>query len=109
LTWAYSLTYCRHNEIVTAEFKALAPKIAVAGAGVMGLSVAHALRQFNVTVFDADRENSASAMAGGMLAPWAEIEHLPENFLDAAVHGIALWEKILAAWMRKLNSTATAV
>lgn len=63
----------------------------------MGLSVAHALRQFDVTVFDAARETSASAMAGGMLAPWAEIEHLPENFVDAAVEGIALWEKILPA------------
>lgn len=69
--------------------------IAVAGAGVMGLSVAHALRQYNVTVFDAHRENSASAMAGGMLAPWSEVEHLPENYMDAAQHGIALWEKIL--------------
>lgn len=77
--------------------------IAIAGAGVMGLSVAHALRQLNVTVFDAGRENSASAMAGGMLAPWSEIEHLPENFLDAAVEGIALWEKILPALSEKVE------
>lgn len=69
--------------------------IAVAGAGVMGLSVAHALRQYNVTVFDGGKENSASAMAGGMLAPWSEVEHLPENFMAAAQHGISLWEKIL--------------
>ncbi|MBP7722954.1 MAG: FAD-dependent oxidoreductase [Alphaproteobacteria bacterium] len=83
--------------------RGIAPKIAVAGAGVMGLSAAHALRQFNVTVFDTDRKNSASAMAGGMLAPWAEIEHLPENFLEAAVHGIALWGKIIGSLDEKIE------
>lgn len=83
--------------------------IAVAGAGVMGLSVAHALRQFNVTVFDAGAENSASAMAGGMLAPWSEVEHLPEDFLDAAVEGIALWEKILPALGVELHRNGSLI
>lgn len=69
----------------------------------MGLSVAHALRQYNVTVFDGGRESSASAMAGGMLAPWSEVEHLPENFMDAAQHGIALWEKILGGLNEKVE------
>ncbi len=69
----------------------------------MGLSVAHALRQFNVILFDAGLGNRTSAMAGGMLAPWSEIEHLPENFIDAAQEGIALWEKILPSLNEKVE------
>jgi len=68
-------------------------RVAIVGAGVMGLCAAHALRSRNVTVFDPNPTQNASSMAGGMLAPFSEIEHLPENFQDAAEHGIQFWKK----------------
>lgn len=71
--------------------------IAVAGAGIMGLSAAFSLREHNVTLFDLKGfpASNASAMAGGMLAPWSEIEHLPGDFLEAAIEGITIWQEIL--------------
>lgn len=70
--------------------------IAVLGAGIMGLSAAYALLRagHNITLYDPEGfpgQNSASAMAGGMLAPWSEIEHLPGRWLDAAVTGLEFW------------------
>jgi len=64
----------------------------------MGLSVAYAVRHHNVTLFDPSGlpADNASARAGGMLAPYAEIDHLPENFLGAALHGISIWKNIAA-------------
>lgn len=75
-------------------------KIAIAGAGVMGLGAAYALRGADVTVFDPagfPAEGGASFMAGGMLAPYSEIEHLPDNFMGAARRGIELWAEIIPA------------
>ena len=63
----------------------------------MGLSVAHILRSAHeITVYDPKGfpAANASAMAGGMLAPYAEIDHLPEEFIPAALEGIKFWESI---------------
>ncbi len=67
-------------------------RIAIVGAGVMGLCAAKALEGIHdVTVFDPGVRN-ASAVAGGMLAPWAEIDHLPGAFIAAGLEGIRFWE-----------------
>lgn len=72
-------------------------KIGIAGAGIMGLSVAHALARDHAVVL-ADVQGfpplrcTASLMAGGMLAPWSEIEHMPPEFMRAAASGIKFWE-----------------
>ena len=75
--------------------------ICIAGAGIMGLSVAYALKQTHpqTPVVMADPRGlpparCASLMAGGMLAPWSEIEHLPAEFFNAALSGIKFWESL---------------
>lgn len=81
---------------------------AIIGAGVMGLCASAALKQrgYTVKVFDPDFEfcaqtqkfsapKNASAMAGGMLAPYAEIDHMPANFIAAGLHSITLWDQFL--------------
>lgn len=71
--------------------------IAVAGAGVTGLCAAYLLlkaRRHRVTLYDPGGfpAHNASALAGGMLAPYAEIEHMPEAWIPACLSGIAFWE-----------------
>ncbi len=85
--------------------------IAVAGAGIMGLSIAHALRQnHEITLYDPKGfpGDGASAMAGGMLAPYAEIDHLPEEFFPAAFEGIKFWEAIPASGFKRTGSLIIA-
>lgn len=67
----------------------------------MGLSAAHILRvAHEITIYDPKgfpaqgNYSNASAMAGGMLAPYAEIDHLPEEFIEASLKGIKFWEGI---------------
>ena len=71
--------------------------IAVLGAGVMGLSAAHALLEngHKITLCDPKGflADNASAMAGGMLAPYSEIEHMPPEWIEAGLAGIELWER----------------
>ncbi|MCB1563174.1 MAG: FAD-dependent oxidoreductase [Alphaproteobacteria bacterium] len=76
------------------------PRIAVAGAGVAGLCAAEILqaRGCDVTLFDplltdeGSGAPNASALAGGMLAPYAEIEHMPPEWIAAGLAGITFWE-----------------
>jgi glycine oxidase len=85
--------------------------IAIAGAGVMGLCAAHVLRKNNyTTIYDPAGfpAANASAMAGGMLAPYAEIEHLPAEFTEAALAGINFWEKIPGAQFKKSGTLLIA-
>ncbi len=70
-------------------------KIAVVGAGIVGLCSAYALslaghcvHLFDPQGFDAD---NASVVAGGMLAPYSEIEHMDMRWVRAGVSGIAFW------------------
>ncbi|MCD8562633.1 MAG: FAD-dependent oxidoreductase [Alphaproteobacteria bacterium] len=72
--------------------------IAVLGAGIMGLMSAfrlqksgHKVRIYDPNGFPAD---NASFKAGGMLAPYAEIEHMPRAFLEPCFESIRLWEEL---------------
>lgn len=70
-------------------------KIAVLGAGIMGLMAAKTLADngHTVTIYDPAGfpANNASFKAGGMLAPYAEIEHMPRAFLEPCFESIRLW------------------
>ncbi len=87
----------RHNSPMAQSLN-----IAITGAGIMGLSAAYALSQtgHKVTLYDplmADGgfpADNASLMAGGMLAPYAEIEHMPAAFIEAGLEGIKIWQNI---------------
>lgn len=72
--------------------------IAVAGAGVMGLTCAFTLAEAGHSVSLSDPEgfpaNNASFKAGGMLAPYAEIEHMPAEWLEPCFESIKFWEHL---------------
>ncbi len=74
--------------------------IAVVGAGIMGLMNALTLAQAGhlITIYDPagfKSAGNASALAGGMLAPYSEIEHMPMAFVQAGLDGIAMWHALL--------------
>jgi glycine oxidase len=70
-------------------------KIAVLGAGAMGLSAAYVLARagHGVVVYDPHgfKGHNASAVAGGMLAPYAEVEHMDARWVRAGFAGIEFW------------------
>ncbi|MEZ5814302.1 MAG: FAD-dependent oxidoreductase [Alphaproteobacteria bacterium] len=72
--------------------------ITVLGAGIMGLTTAYALQKagHNITMRDPKGfpADNASAMAGGMLAPYSEIEHMNMAWVHAGLAGIAFWRNI---------------
>ena len=68
----------------------------------MGLCAAYTAFEngHNVTIFDPDgfpAQNSASHMAGGMLAPYGEIEHMDMDWVHMGVRAIDLWGDITTA------------
>lgn len=75
--------------------------IAIIGAGIMGLCTAYALQKpgATITLYDAAGfpAKNASYIAGGMLAPYSEIDHTGEEFLPAGFASIDLWEEINTA------------
>lgn len=82
--------------------------IAVIGAGITGTVMAYYLQQqgdTTVTVFDKDAPpfQNASAMAGGMLAPLSELDHMPPMFLPAAEAGVVAWAEISAALHHRIG------
>jgi glycine oxidase len=82
----------------------LAPSIAVAGAGIIGLSVAWRLAQrgFRITVFDQSTVGSEASWAGaGMLAPGGEIEE-PSELADMALES----RRLYPAFLRELAQAA---
>ncbi len=76
--------------------------IAIRGAGIMGLSVAYTLKNAlpdtQITLSDPLMKDwgfpadNASFMAGGMLAPYAEIEHMDMTWVTAGLASIDIWE-----------------
>lgn len=72
--------------------------IAVIGAGIIGLMSAYTLsRAFpdaHVTIFDPAGfpADNASFIAGGMIAPYSELDHMPQSFLPAGLESIKLWQ-----------------
>lgn len=78
--------------------------IAVIGAGVMGLCAAHVLSRAGHQVALYEKRplpaRNASFLAGGMLAPYSEIEHMPPVWVQAGLAGIMAWYDILGPHAR---------
>lgn len=70
--------------------------ITVLGAGIMGLMAAYTLQKagHTITLYDPKGfpAENASAVAGGMLAPWSEIEHMNTDWVAAGLAGIQAWK-----------------
>ncbi len=72
-------------------------KIAVLGAGIMGTLSAYFLQEHypdtQITLYDPKGfpADNASFMAGGMLAPLSELDHMPEKYLPAGFSAISQW------------------
>lgn len=71
--------------------------ITIEGAGVMGLTCAYLLAEAfpetEITIIDPAGfpADNASRMAGGMLAPYCECDHLPPAYIPAGLESIAFW------------------
>jgi len=73
--------------------------IAILGAGAMGLCTALALQKdgHHITLYDPKGfpAHNASFIAGGMLVPYTEIDHMDLLWAEAGLRGIALWQEML--------------
>lgn len=72
--------------------------ITILGGGIMGLMTAYMLAQdtntaHTITIIDPKGfpADNASLMAGGMLAPYSEIEHMGMDWVNAGLAGIEIW------------------
>src|SRR5690606_30458304 len=72
--------------------------IAIIGAGIMGLSAVFMLQQRGHSIILLDKAalpvENASFKAGGMLAPYSEIEHMNPLWIDAGLAGIECWKSL---------------
>lgn len=71
--------------------------IIILGAGIMGLMAAYALADdYNIKLYDPKGfpADNASLMAGGMLAPYSEIEHMDMEWVKAGLKSIQIWKDI---------------
>lgn len=74
--------------------------ITILGGGIMGLMTAYTLAQTNnnhkITIHDPAGfpADNASLMAGGMLAPYSEIEHMNIDWVKAGLASIKIWRDI---------------
>ena len=79
----------------------MSKKIAIIGAGISGLLAAcmNAEKGYQVTIFEKQvfPPVNPSTIAGGMMAPYSEIDTLPLSFVKAGVKGIAMWKAVMAA------------
>ena len=70
--------------------------VAVLGGGIVGLLCAYELSHAGaqVSMFDPAGfvAENASYVAGGMLAPYAEVEHMGGLWIDAGLEGISFWK-----------------
>ncbi len=77
----------------------MSKSIAIIGAGILGLNTALKTAQqgLKVTIFEKQDfpPNNASSIAGGMLAPFSEIETLPMKFVQTGLKAIDFWREIL--------------
>ena len=77
----------------------MSKKIAIIGAGILGLNTAYlaAKKGMAVSVFEKQDfpPNNASSIAGGMLAPFSEIDTLPMKFVAAGLKSIDMWREEL--------------
>lgn len=73
-------------------------KIAVMGAGITGLCQAQVLAQSGhiIDLYDPQGfpAHNASFVAGGMLSPYGEIEHMPAPWIAAGLAGISFWRTL---------------
>ena len=71
-------------------------QIAILGGGITGLMRAFMLSKagHKISLYDPKGfpAQNASWLAGGMLAPYSEIEHMDENWIEASLNSIDLWE-----------------
>src|SRR3954465_4010154 len=73
-------------------------KVAIAGGGIIGLSIALELRGHGIEVVVIDKSspgNEASIAAGGMLAPQKEA-HAPGPYLELSLRSRTLWPAFAA-------------
>ncbi len=74
--------------------------IAIRGAGIMGLTTAYCLKnalpEAKITIYDPKGfpADNASFMAGGMLAPYSEIEHMNMDWVKAGLESIKFWGEL---------------
>lgn len=77
----------------------MSSKIAVIGAGISGMLAAckNAEKGALVTVYEKQDfpPVNPSTIAGGMMAPFSEIETLPLSFVNIGVKGIGMWREML--------------
>jgi glycine oxidase len=87
-------------------------RVLVIGAGVAGLTVAHALasRGANITVAEIrdDLPGSASWFAGGMLAPWCERESAEEPVLTLGRQAADWWDRAVPGEVRRQGTLVLA-
>ncbi len=75
-------------------------KISIIGAGILGLTCAHVLAQkfgqSTIHIYDSANFPAANAsfMAGGMIAPYSELDHMPPRFLPAGQAAIPFWKTL---------------
>jgi len=78
----------------------LPQNIAIAGGGIMGILCAYMVQKHlpdsTVTLYDPDGfpAHNASYIAGGMISPFSELDHMPETYLSAGQDSIDIWQKI---------------
>ena len=74
-------------------------KVAIIGAGILGLNTAYGAIKKGMSVSIFEKQDfppvNASSIAGGMLAPFSEIEALPMKFVQAGLKGILFWLQTL--------------
>lgn len=82
-------------------------KIGIIGGGIIGrLCAWYLCQQHQVTIFDQgpiDDKQSCSYAAAAMLAPYAEVETLGQQYYQLALESLALWPKLIAEINAEIN------
>jgi len=88
----------RRNVRITMTDKST--KISVIGGGIMGIMGAYMLQQqcpdANITLYDESGfpNDNASFIAGGMISPYSELDHMPESYLNSGLSSVKIWQEI---------------